>query len=81
MGARTVGIDAVPVQQLVAIHVADPGDHRLVHQQRTNRSAGLGDSCPGPGAVGIATQRVRAEFGHHVGDLGLLDHFTHRRAA
>src|SRR5215207_7140632 len=28
--ARAVGVDAVPIQQFVAVHVADPRDHRLI---------------------------------------------------
>ena len=31
--------------------------------------------------VGVAPQRVGPEPGDHVGDLGLLDHLAHRRAA
>ena len=40
-GAGPERVDAVPVQQLAAVHVADAGEHRLVHQQRTDRPAGL----------------------------------------
>ena len=79
--ARPVRIDAMPVEQLVAVHIADPGDHRLIHQQRTDRPAGLANSRPSQRAVGVAPQRVGPESGHHVGDLGLLDHLAHRRAA
>src|SRR6476659_6452856 len=79
--ARAVRVDPMPVQQLVAVHIADSCDHRLVHQQRADRPAGLADSCPGQGTVGVAPQRVRPESGNHIGDLGLLDHLAHRGAA
>ena len=55
-GAGPVRVDAVAVQEFAAVHVADAGEHRLVHQQRADRPAGLGDSRPGPGGVSAASR-------------------------
>ena len=49
----SVGIDAVAEQQFAAVDVADPGQHRLIHQQGTDRPAGLGNPGPSRGGVGI----------------------------
>src|SRR3954452_25362055 len=78
--ARTVRVDVVPVPLFVAVHIYDPGDHRLIHQQCTDRPAGLSDSRPGQPAVGVAAQRVGPESGYHVEYLGLFDHLAHRRS-
>src|SRR5690349_20735861 len=37
LSAEAVRVDTVAEQQLTAVHVADAGDHRLIHQQRANR--------------------------------------------
>src|ERR1700738_4500994 len=78
--ARPVRVDPVPEQQLVAIDIADACDHRLVHQERTNRPLRLGDSRPGPRRVGIAPKRVWAKSSEHRVDLRFVEHVACCRA-
>ena len=54
-------VDPVPEQHLGAVDVADACQHRLVHQQVTDRRAAAPDPRPGPRRVGVGPQRVRAE--------------------
>ncbi len=46
LGAEGERVGAVPVQHFTAIDVADPGQHRLIHQQLGNRSAAQANSIP-----------------------------------
>ena len=62
-GPRRNGSDPVPEQHLGAVHVADPGQHVLGHQQRADRHLRPGDPGPGPIRVGVGAQRVGAEPG------------------
>ena len=47
-----VRVDAVAEQDLGPVHVADAGDHRLVHQQPGDRRPAAGDAGEGRLAVG-----------------------------
>ena len=55
----------MPEQHLGAVDVADPGQHRLVHQQVTERAVAAMDPAPRPLRVGVRTQRVRPERVDH----------------
>ena len=72
-GAGTVRLDAVSEEQLAAVDVADSGDDLLVHQEGADRPAGLTDSHPREGGVGVAAQRIGSEPGDDVVDLDLVD--------
>ncbi len=65
-----VRADAEPEEHLGAVHVADAGQHLLVHQQCGDRRAAAGDPPPGELRVGVRAQRVRPEAGVHGGLLG-----------
>jgi hypothetical protein len=53
--ARPERRDAVPEQQLGPIDVADAGEHRLVHEQRTDGRAAAGDAPERRAAVGAGS--------------------------
>jgi hypothetical protein len=77
----SVRVDAVAEQQLVPVDVTDAGDDRLVHQQRADWPARLGDPRPRPSRVGVATKRIRPEARHHIGDLRVIEKLANRRSA
>src|ERR1700722_2183430 len=79
--AGPIRVDAMTEKQLGAVDVADAGDDRLVHQQRAYWPARLANPRPRPLGIGVATQRIGAEPGDHIGDLSFVDDFTHRRPA
>ncbi len=54
-------IDAAHEQRLGSEHVADPGDHRLVHHRRGDAGAAPLQRRPHPLGIGVAAQRVRAQ--------------------
>ena len=51
----------VPEEHLGAVDVADPGEHRLVHEQLGDGSRGAVDARPGDVGVGVGAQRVGPE--------------------
>ena len=57
------GSTPVAEEDLGAVHVADAGDHRLVHEQPADRGPAAGDAGVGALAVRAASQRVGAEPG------------------
>ena len=79
--AGSMRVDAMAEQQLVPVDVADAGDDRLIHQQRSDWPARLGDPRPRPRRVGVAAKRVRPEPSHHIGDLRVVDQLAHGGAA
>ena len=67
--AGALRIDSVTEEQFGAIHIANPGQHCLIHEKRTDCGLGLGDSCPGPVRVCCAPQRIGSETGFDGGYL------------
>jgi hypothetical protein len=73
-------IKPVTEQQLSSVDVPDPGERRLIHEQRGQWSPGPGDAFPSSIRVGIRAQRVWSQPGTYRLDLGFSKQFAGRRS-
>ncbi len=81
LAAGQVRVDVMAVEDLGPVHVADPGDDGLVHQQAGDRRPAAGDAAERTSTVGSGRQGIRAEPVADRGDLRRAQHLARRRAA
>jgi hypothetical protein len=77
---RDVGVQAVHEQDLGAVDVADPGEHRLVHERASDADAAPLERRPRALRVRVVTDRVGAEPRDDRVDLRLVEQLARGRA-